>query len=599
VPNIAPRSLGVYDPAGVLRDVVQPWVYDTSGVRRVVLRAWGYDAAGARQLLWSSASTPPATVTAAFVPVGTSVTVTWTSPAQREANEWEVRRPDGSVVGRVPYTTLSLSDPLPRPLSGAYTVHGVLGTAAGAGTSSNSLDLRVVPASFVATYNSGQERVNFTGSAPAVGAPDDIGYWRNVDGSYIGSCVSAGGPCGFDPMAGRTGQYAGYSMTYLARGFLSGVASALSVNSGTVNIPPAPARIQYLVATGGLNGVQVGFWGPANGTWTNFQVEFAVSTGGPWIVAESANTSGIVNYTTTVPVYVRVRTNAPGGTTYTAPFGPATPQTDTTPPADVSWQSFKPEGSYGRMVARVITPPDLDLGYVQVERNVNGGGWVGVWASTMPPSAPLAVDVGTFGAGTTIQSRVYLADTNGNARYSSERSYTLAASPTFIAVDGTSYWEATTFPSGNYNPSFDYRPREGYNTVPSHFTVGLWYYGTRIADFAAGKSIFAAFIFVKRAPGGSAAAGMTWLALHNQVTYPGDGPGAPPGVYDGFPAGNQAIDQADWLGLPTEFREALQNGYATGRWGVATAPDIGKPYQVYYTNGEEASSGTIQFHHLG
>lgn len=587
MPNVAPREVPIYDPAGVKREAQAFYVEDVGALHRPVHRMWVWDGnTGAWQVAWADAAAPPASVTASYVASGSSVLLTWTNSTPRVADRWQVERPDGSVLGVVDYTTLTLSDPDPKPLNGAYTVRGLLGPLSGPATSSNTLDLRLMPVSFTATWNESLGQVDFGGTGPALGAPDSWHYYRGDDGTYVGGNTGAG-PNGSDAAPHLGGLY-----TYSIRAVL-GTTEGPAVTSAAVAVPPGAPRVQSWGPVG-ANNLRVVFWGPASGTWTNFQIETSPD-GSTWTVRSTNNTDGIYDFATSSPAYVRVRTNAPGGTRYGATVGPATPITDVTPPAAPTFTSFQPESSYGHMILRGTYPSDADLNYARVYRTYTGGpGWEIIAEGAVSPGAAFVFDCGTIGSGTmTIQMDV--RDSNGNWRSPGATiAYTLTASPTTVTPVQTNYW-ASSF--NQYNLSGDRRPREGYLSDPTLWHIGFWYYGTAIAAACAGKTVYQMTVVLVRIPGGVATAGMTTVCLHNYTTDPGSASSAQPVTFGLQDVGSQAAPSTIQPALSADFVNRLAAGTQRGV-GVFRYPTM-KPYQVYANLSDNPLTGVISIFHLG
>jgi hypothetical protein len=368
----------------------------------------------------------------------------------------------------------------------------------------------------------------------------------------------------------------------------------LSTNSNTVNIPPGAPTPGYISPRGASN-LEIAWFAPAAGTWTDFQVEVSTNGTSGWTVVNAHTTNWYVEVPTSVPLWARVRANAPGGQTYSAVFGPGTPVSDVTPPGDVSWQSFKPESSYGRMVMRAACPGDADLNFAQIERNVGGAGWEALWASGVTPGQALALDIGTFSAGQTVQCRVYLRDATGNARYSSVVAHTLVASPTYVSPDSANYWIANP---GVFNQDGSHRPHQGYFSDATKWTRGFWYYGTKIRDACAGRSVWAINIFLARVTGGTSGTQQIYLATHPYTTDPGNAASGTPTLYDQIADGALSIGASGWAGLSSTMVANLAAADSTGRWGVGTG-DVNKPYMIFASLADNSFSGLLEVHHLG
>lgn len=589
MPNVAPRAVWIRDLSGTRRQPVMFHLLDATAVQRTAVRVWEWDptlnaGAGGWAVAWAAVASPPTSVTISYTSSPTQVNVSWVHPSPRAADQWRIYRPDGTVAGTVSYAATTFTDSDPKPLNGAYTVKGVLAGVEGPATTSNTLDLRLQAATLTATWNASNQRVEFGGTANAVGYGDSWNYYRG-DNSYVGSNVAAA-PTGWDTIG--TGSLRGSQQTYKVRAVLSGVESALERSSSTVNIPPNVSQPQSLAVLNYSLGMRFGFWGPSAGSVTNYEVE--TWQNGVWTNRGVGHTSGQYDWTAadTSPVYARVRTIAPGGVSDWAQIGPATPINDTTPPAAPTLHSFKPEASYGRLVARVTTSGDTTG--MCLQRSINSGGWENVWCSGVSGGQYVAVDMGTFGAGTNVQLRAAVHDALGNWGYYVLASWTLRTSPIVLLADGTNNW---TYPG--YNAA-DKRPKQGYLVDPNTYSIGMWYYNTNIELETAGYDVWGAVMAIRRVnDDGVGGSREVYMRCHNETTDPGTlSPVVPPvlseaSFYFGTFVNGQTIEQ--WL--PESFLNALRTGVHRG------LAIYGGPFAIFDSKDENALSGVLSFHHLG
>lgn len=587
MPSVTPRSFRITHPTTGARVEITPWVNPTGSAWLAAQRVWVGDAAGVWQIAWANAaSTNPTGVTIAYATAPTRITVSWTLPVPRLTDSYNVYRPDGSFVGSATALATSLVDQDPRPLNGAYSVKGVLsGIENSVGASSNTLDLRLVPATFTATYNVGTTYVDFAGTANALGHADSYNYYR-VDGSFIGS--TTGGIGGGDTFPG--GAYRGTAQTYTVKAALSGIEAATG-RTDTENVPPQIPQVQGISVLNNSGGVRTVYFGPANNVYTDFHIQTwqnGVWTDRGYSPTTNGQAAGTYDFTAantgSLQVYTRVATRAPGGESDWAQLGPVTAIFDVAAPADVNWHSFIPEASYGRMVMRAQCPADADLVYAQIERYVPAieAGYVVVWASGVGPGQELILDCGTLAAGQTMFCRVYLQDSHGNNRYSTVRSYTAVASPINIVPTSTNYWQA-----GVYNGDATTRPRQG--TGPDR--MGMWYYGTQITDVLLAHQVYQAQVVMVQLSGAS---GITGLMAHNQATNPGSGAGPAPGITAEFDWVNHGVGTFQYF-LTADMLNVLAFG---GYRGIGVHRAAG-PTKTFANMSDNGFSGVLILDHLG
>ena len=279
---------------------------------------------------------------------------------------------------------------------------------------------------------------------------------------------------------------------------------------------------------------------------------------------------------------------------------PANP--DTTPPANATIVSFKPETSYGNMVFRVTMPSTADLSHYSSERSTPGTAWVTDVAQTATtPSASVVRTLGggPYAAGATVYCRVNVRDATGNWGTGPTQSYTLIASPYTIAADATNSWRNTN--GGQYNAPGDSKPYQGYYSNAAWNARGLWYYGTKPATqlaYSGRRTIVSGRILMIRSTAGASGAQAATIYLHDQTASPGSVTGVAAPTLSGTPTTITALaaSASAWINLPSGWAAQIVAG--TDR-GIAVYDSSGSPYMNFESVASNGFSGVLEFTHLG
>ena len=286
---------------------------------------------------------------------------------------------------------------------------------------------------------------------------------------------------------------------------------------------------------------------------------------------------------------------------------------DTTPPANVTLTSFKPEDSYGKMVVRWTYPADADLNSITIQRSLDNANWVtdtvisalGLEGTSPSAGWPLNSSVG-YAPNTTVYVRIIATDDTGNSTPSpAVLSYTLVASPAFIPADSTNSWRSTN--GGEYNSQANLRPYQGYFSNAAYNAIGIWYYGTRPADLynSGRRTITQLRVFLIRWDAGAGGAQTATIYPHGDTSNPGtvSGRSSPALLATGQAATSTAITSPlggtaaqSWTTVPAVWGTNMLNG--TYR-GVAVYSFGGTPYMNFANVTDNGYTGLLEFTHLG
>lgn len=281
---------------------------------------------------------------------------------------------------------------------------------------------------------------------------------------------------------------------------------------------------------------------------------------------------------------------------------------DTTPPGNPTITSFQPETSYGRMVVRWTNPADTDIASIAVERSTNGTTWTAD-SGTAPSTGAGATNSrvlngGTaYSSGTTVYVRFVLTDTNGNVRTTgvlTNYSYTLIATPTYVAATGTSSWRNTS--GGQWNAAGDSRAYQGYFSNPAYNYIGCYFYSNGISSYYnGGRRTCTSMrqLLVRANSSGSSSGHTPIMQLHGTVNRPADSTGAAAPTLSGSETStglSLGFGASDYWTLPTSWRDGLFNGTYEGLAHRDTSSPV---YAAYYGIGENGFSGLIEINHLG
>lgn len=316
MPNLLPRGLWVRLPPDRGTPAEPLSLHATipgESAPRVVTEVWCSGPNGVPQLVWSSGPGVPSGVSATYNNNG-KVTVAWTLPSPPGVDTWEIKRPDGTVVGSVLSGVSSIVDDAPRAQVGTYSVRGVLAGAYSAPVYSNSLNLTTAPGSVLASYDSGTQRTTVTWTAPAWGTPTAYEVRRN--GTLLGSV--AGNVLSFVDTSVFPGQLHVYTVTAKLNSNASGV------GTDDVAVQARPPRSPFLVCPSfyyperwsdtygtGVFGLYFDWLWPDSGSWTGYEVERFYS--GSWHAAGTVTRDDYGPYATSNTETCRVRALSSGG----------------------------------------------------------------------------------------------------------------------------------------------------------------------------------------------------------------------------------------------------------------------------------------------
>lgn len=276
MPSLSGRGLFVPDPATLLVVEGQPIVSLDDGVPVVPAEVWASMDNGVPVLVWVKDPTGPTGASRTYQAADQSVKVDWTVPAAPTADAYVVTRPDGSVVGTVAAPALTLTDFVPRFLTGAYVVAGSLkGTLSSATAATSSLNLRAKPIMASTGWAGGDGTgdpvkygvVPLTWSHPAgYGRPTSYQLYR--DGVLV-ALLDGSQTAWTDPFAvmGKRNSYQLYPV-------LHGATDPTTFDNVNVDIPPATPRQSPSLQRSGSNFLTL-IWHPADyGNVVGYQVQY-------------------------------------------------------------------------------------------------------------------------------------------------------------------------------------------------------------------------------------------------------------------------------------------------------------------------------------
>ena len=512
---------------------------------------------------------PPPSVTAVYVPTGTKVTVSWTAPDTTGADEWVIRRFNGTVVATVPIGTLTVDDASPIPGTGTYTVEGTFGSFAGSKAYSASMTISLQPATASMTLSGETFVVSWTPNATE-GIPDQWRVYNATEGAWV-SGLLAGSATTFTTAA----QTAGRVHTLAVYPYLSGV-QATGRNTNAVGVPPRVTTSQTLTAVG-ISNLRYQFAGPSAGLAASYDLDYYVSS---WVAWKYGITSGGPHdLATSSPAYVRSRTNSGGMSSAWTQTGPVTPVTDVSGPPSTAitigaWD-------VAQAAYNVSWPAHYDSsgnGVTRFQYNISSGGWQesGVAYPAGPAYSGL---VGGFGRGVTVQFRLRMTDALGNTTYGPATG-TVWTRPLggFIAYANNSYtW-------GNVS-GFGWMGNDRCvgGSYGGNENYGFWWYGANITNICKTFTPDRMFFWSQKVSGLSSA-GTAYLAVHNQANYDG----TVPGVGGIFHAPSLAVAADN-----TMFGAGWYPGFANGQNAGACVVGNGQPFKALYGKNEANDSGAI------
>jgi hypothetical protein len=555
---------------------------------------------GVWELIWAASATSPTGVAITYTQGQVNVAITPSTPAI--ADSYNIYRPDGSLAGTIPYgPSPSFVDANPRPLTGSYTVFGVLnGAQAPAGTTSNSLDL-TLQARNLAGVLVGSD-VQLTWDPALAGSPDSWNVYRVVGGVpqlIVSNLIVT--------TYTDTNAAPGADHIYIVQPILSGIAGT----TATINVQsPIGVPTSVTLVASGTSNLRLSWGAPSAGTPTGYEVE--TSTDGSTWAPHADNVSPSDWATTTSTGYMRVRALSSGGSSAWVTLGPVAAINDITPPPNATLTSWKPESSYGRMVVRFTTPSAAaapDLNSYLVQQRLAGGAWANVGSWTAAANATTyAVVCTTRSAGQVAEVRVLLRDDNMNENSGVTGSYTLAATPTRIDPSGdkSGTWRNTAWRNDSSRSTTEIAT----GWTSSGHNVGCFFYGTTIAASVGGKTVVSATIEYYRENEGGLGAAVTPLFWTHALT----GRTAAPvpdalGVAEASRTGQGLIrstpNAVGSFTLPSAFITALQAGTRRGLCMYRGYQGSGDPDNYYGLFGIGAVSnngkvnGRLTFNHLG
>lgn len=258
---------------------------------------------------------------------------------------------------------------------------------------------------------------------------------------------------------------------------------------------------------------------------------------------------------------------------------------------------------YGSMEVSVTWPADSAEGEIKFYTNTGASPFT--WTGAVSPGTTTRNFRVTEGVnargipGNTTSVYVRVRDANNNWSASANASYILLTSPYTIVANSSNSWRNEY--GGRYNALGNFRLAQGYFSVPALNSVGLWYYGTNIADqiWSANRVFNNVEIYMRRNTGGSGSPQDVSIALHNELTNPGtvSGVAAPTTYETPTVAATLAWNGGTaWAKIPSAWQTSLLNGT---RKGVAIKDTDGVPYVILDSVAENGYSGTLRITHLG
>lgn len=609
MPNVAPRGWWGRGSTGAAGEVTDAWVGDPDGTGEYVpietVFCWD-EALGEYVVLWSRTAGSPVSAAASYqTSPGTQVTVEWVLPDPHLADSFNIRRPDGSLAGTVASSQTTFVDPDPRPLNGAYRVHGVLAGQQGPATLTNSLDLRLPPATVntsVVDNGTASSSVTVTWTHNALGRPDQYAVYR--DDTLVGTV--SGTTLAFSDENPLRGQVS----TYSVRARLSGVTSAIGTAASATSVAAAPPPSATLAATNPpLSNLRLTWTHPA-GSRTGYETEY--DTNNNVFIGTASHGSSVTerNLGSTVARRMRVRTLSDGGPSAWVTRGPTTPINDVTPPGPASITSWQPEASYGRMVVRFTTPADADFNSYRVQERVGTGAWSDVtsWV-TGSPSTSYSQVCSTRSAGQSARVRIQVRDNDMNEATGSEVIYELLASPYVFSPAGDlgGTWRVNEWRNDG-SPIVTGQVAQGGTGFGQNY--GHWFYDQpAIAAALGGRTLVSATMQYYRLAGGASAARQPLVWNHNLVNRAGHSAGDPPLFDAGLTDAQRRLtgvgtNAGATSPLPLALVTAIVNGTRRGLvfYDPSGSGNPTTPYMVFGIAGTTYGAfvnGRVSVSHLG
>jgi len=274
---------------------------------------------------------------------------------------------------------------------------------------------------------------------------------------------------------------------------------------------------------------------------------------------------------------------------------------DSTAPPAPTLENWLPFGNYGEMLLAITWNDDATSNptYGTVQYRKNGGAWTYYMnaANVTGLGHEDYFNVVTGVAGDVIDLKVWTTDSLGNTNSGSPvtSSYTLIASPTYIAATATNYW------NGSWNGNGTYRPVQGYYTDPALNAIGTWYYGTTpetTLKNSGRRIILGGRIYLSRNDWGTASYANAKIKLHADTSKPAGAPtlyGTQTTLSNTMSKPGSGTYYA-WNDLPAGWAEGIVAG--TYR-GIACYTSTGATFMNFDSVGENGFSGYLEFTHWG
>lgn len=549
---------------------------------------------------------PPTGVTATVSNEGadSNVTVEWTGTVG--VTGYRVRNVAGTVVATVSDSTALFVDTNPVAGAGPYTVSSVLASGVEASANSNSLTLAQAPSSLTGTQDG--QKVTLSWSNANVGSHDQI---QVVRGGASLAYLSRGATSYTDDPAPP-----GASSAYKVRAVISGNPGPYSNTVNVCSTPNVPASVT-LAATTTIGQLKLS-WANPSGSRTGYETQYK-DDDGTW----KANNDG------TSPAYhtwsnpasgsrsMRVRTlSACGNSAWVTKS--ATPGWDTTPPAKVTYTSFKPESSYGRMVLRFTTASSDNHEYRVLRRASTIPNTTSLWVkvrdwTSVGNSQNVSLVVAELGnsPGQRWYNECYVEvkDKWGNYQSCGVVKYECDPSPTIVEPVGSTHWTQNYYGTNTTHPNRPFSGISGAGDV--HFGYFFYNNGIRNAVTATAthgaRSVTAMKFMSWRVD--NACGPNTWVpvSVGTHALKVDPRPNWPTPVYTTSPSainnrvaiGNANWGNLQWLTMDANHRKNLTTG---SDYGIGLSQP--SPHQFYclYRFDLEAfgtRSGSVEITHLG
>ena len=323
--------------------------------------------------------------------------------------------------------------------------------------------------------------------------------------------------------------------------------------------------------------------------------------GGVAVTGTSYTFSGLA-YSTAYNLHVDTWDDGGLGSTTANRTVTTSPNPDTTPPTPCVISSWKPETNYGRMVIRFTCGTGGVAAY-QYAYSVNGGAWAYSGEVGATNSQSVALALGTWGAGTTIQAAARNRDANNNwSAWDYTGGYGLLASPTYITATATNQWRP--YGSGQWRGLSNMNPYMDYFDEIAKNIMGVFIYGTKCSDTLGGRPITALSIYMHRIAAGWADTSTPYFYTHTLTTNPAPttlvSPASQPALANGPVTGaGILVDEGLTMTLNTTMGNALSTGAARGIAIWDSTPVGQSNYCKFASTSDNSNTGRLMFSHLG